>query len=280
MLEIYVLLALSINQKVGLSGLLSLAQAVFYGIGAYVTAIIMSKYGLSYWLALPIIIVASIFIALIFSFIAGKVRDLYFALATMAIQIIFFSVIYNWIPVTNGSYGISGISHPQFFGLDINTPLSFSILAGAWVIVIVLFYMWFLKSPLFRLIKASRDDQIALLNLGKNPNFYKAISLIISSVIAAIAGSLYATYVTYIDPSSFTLDESILILSIILIGGAGSLTGPILGAFIYILLPELLKLLDLPDSNSANLRVIIFSVLLIVIVRFKPSGILGNYKIQ
>lgn len=280
MLEIYILLALSANQKVGLSGLLSLAQAVFYGLGAYTAAITITKFGFSYWLALPVAILICVIAALHFSFVAGKVRELYFSLATLALQIIFFSVAYNWIPVTNGSYGISGITNPEFFGLKINTPASFALFGGIWVLLIVLFYVWFLKTPISRLIQATRDDQIAVLSLGKNPNYYKRISIMLSAVIAGIAGTLYATYTTYIDPSSFTLDESILILSIVLIGGAGRIIGPITGAVIYILLPELLKFLQMPDSIAANMRMILFGLLLVLIVRFKPKGLFGKYLIQ
>lgn len=280
MLEIYILLALSANQKVGLSGLLSLAQAVFYGFGAYSAAITITKFGFSYWLALPFAILVCIVVALLFSFVAGKVRDLYFSLATLALQIIFFSVAYNWIPVTNGAYGISGISNPEIFGLKINTPASFALFGGIWVLLVVLFYIWFVKTPISRLIQATRDDQIAVLSLGKNPNYYKRISIILSAVIAGIAGTLYATYTTYIDPSSFTLDESILILSIVLIGGAGKIIGPITGAVIYILLPEFLKFMQMPDSIAANMRMILFGLLLVLIVRFKPKGLFGKYLIQ
>lgn len=280
MLEIYILLALSANQKVGLSGLLSLAQAVFYGVGAYATAITITKFGFSYWLALPAAMLTCVIVALLFSFIAGKVRELYFSLATLALQIIFFSVAYNWIPVTNGSYGISGISNPEIFGLKINTPGSFAFFGGVWVLVVILFYGWFLKTPINRMIQATRDDQIAVLSLGKNPNYYKRISIILSAVIAGLAGTLYATYATYIDPTSFTLDESILILSIVLIGGAGRIIGPVTGAIIYILLPELLKFMQMPDGIAANMRIILFGLLLVLIVRFKPKGIFGKYLIQ
>jgi len=280
MLEIYILLALSANQKVGMSGLLSLAQAVFYGVGAYAAAIAITKFGFSYWLALPTVMLTCIIVALLFSFISGKVRELYFSLATLALQIIFFSVVYNWIPITNGSYGISGISNPEIFGIKINTPGSFALFGGVWVLVVILFYNWFLKTPISRLIQATRDDQIAVLSLGKNPNYYKRISIIFSAIVAGIAGTLYATYATYIDPSSFTLDESILILSIVLIGGAGRIIGPVTGAVIYILLPELLKFMQMPDGIAANMRMILFGLLLVLIVRFKPKGIFGKYLIQ
>ncbi len=280
MLEIYILLALSANQKIGLSGLLSLAQAVFYGIGAYTAAITITKYNFSYWMALPITVLTCIIAALIFSFIAGKVRELYFTLATLALQIIFFSVVYNWIKVTNGSYGISGISNPEIFGFKINSPDSYAVFGGIWVLVVILFYIWFLKTPISRMILATRDDQIAVLSLGKNPNYYIRFSIILSAIIAGIAGTLYASYTTYIDPSSFTMDESILILSILLIGGAGRILGPIIGAVIYVLLPEILKFMQMPDGIAANMRMILFGLLLIIIVRFKPKGIFGEYLIQ
>lgn len=280
MLEIYILLALSANQKVGLSGLLSLAQAVFYGIGAYATAITITKFGFSYWIALATALVTCVISALLFSFIAGRVRELSFSLATLALQIIFFSVVYNWDTVTNGPNGISGISNPEIFGLKINTPVSFALFGGVWVLSVVLFYNWFLKTPISRMIQATRDDQIAVLSLGKNPNYYKRISIILSAIVAGIAGSLYATKAEYIDPSSFTLDESILILSIVLIGGAGRIIGPVTGAIIYILLPVLLKFMQMPDDVAANMRMILFGLLLVLIVRFKPKGIFGKYVIQ
>ncbi len=280
MLEIYILLALSANQKVGLSGLLSLAQAVFYGMGAYTAAIAITKYGASFWVALPAALLACILTALVVSFIAGKVRDLYFSLATLALQIIFFSITYNWIPVTNGPYGISGITHPEIFGIKISSPCSFAIFGGFWVLLVILFYKWFLKTPFNRLIQATRDDQMAVLSLGKNPNYYKRISIVLSAVVAGIAGALYATYTTYIDPTSFTLDESILILSIILIGGAGRIIGPVTGAVIYILLPEILKAMQMPVGIAANMRMILFGLLLVLIVRFRPKGIFGKYLIQ
>ena len=130
------------------------------------------------------------------------------------------------------------------------------------------------------MIQATRDDQIAVLSLGKNPNYYKRVSIILSAIISGVAGSFYATYTTYIDPSSFTLDESILILSIVLIGGAGRIIGPITGAIIYILLPEVLKFLQMPDGIAANMRMILFGLLLVLIVRFKPKGIFGKFMIQ
>lgn len=275
LLQVYALLAISVNQKVGHSGLLSLGQAVFYGTGAYAIAIVSSNYGLNYWLGFLIAIICSIVMGLIFSFIAGKVIELYFSLATLAAQIIFFSVIYN-SALTNGSYGISGIESPNLFDFTIDSPMLYAIYAGFWLLLVIVFLGWFYKTPLHSLIQATRDDEIAILNLGKNPKYFKRVSVLISSVISCLAGTIYASYVSYIDPSSFTLDESILILSIVLIGGSGRLMGSIVGALIYILLPEVLKFIDIPADIAANMRMILFGMLLIIIVRYKPEGILGK----
>lgn len=278
LLQVYALLAISANQKVGHSGLLSLGQAVFYGTGAYTIAIVSTKYGLSYWIGFSIAITSSIVMGLFFGFIAGKVIELYFSLATLAAQIIFFSIIYN-SSLTNGSYGIAGIESPSVFGFSIDSPMLYTIYAGFWLLLTIVFLRWFYKTPMHSLIQATRDDEIAVLNFGKNPKYFKRVSVLISSVISGLAGTIYASYVSYIDPSSFTLDESILILSIVLIGGSGRLMGSIVGALIYILLPEILKFVHIPEDIAANMRMILFGLLLVIIVRYKPEGILGKKTI-
>lgn len=280
MLEIYILLAMSANQIVGLSGLLSLGQAVFYGLGAYATAIAITKLNLSFWTAIPIFILTNTVAAVISSYISAKVRGLYFGLGTLALQVIFFSLVYNGTSLTNGPYGISGISSPSFLGYVISTPASFALFGALWLVIVLAFYLWFLKTPISRLVQAARDDEIALLNFGSDPKYYKTISITVSSLIAGLAGSLYATYATFIDPSSFTLDESMIILSIVLIGGAGTLSGAIIGAVIYVLLPEFLKILQISDAFAANIRMILFGMILVLIVRFRPEGVIGKKLIR
>lgn len=280
MLEIYVLLALSAHQKVGLSGLFTLAHAVFYGLGAYTIALSISQWGIGYWPSLIVVMVVCALVGLLFSAIANRVRDLYFSIATLAIQIMFFAVVYNWVPLTNGPYGIAGIESPSIFGYRLSSPLDFALFGGVWVVIIVLAYRVLWPSPLFRMIRATRDDQLGMTSLGKDPAYYKRISILFSAVLAGLAGSLYATYTSYIDPSSFTLDESILILSLVLVGGIGRIIGPVSGAFIYVLLPELLKFLQLPDAVAANMRMILFGLLLILIVRYRPQGLLGKRLVR
>lgn len=279
LLEIYGLLAISANQMIGYSGLLSLGQAIFYGLGAYSTAILMTKYSFNYWETLPVVAAVNCLAALLTGFIANRVRDLYFSLAMLALQVVFFSFTNNSTAVTNGSFGISAIDSPHLFGTTITGPAGFAILGGLFLGLVLLLYRWFISSPVHLLIQATRDDQLAVLNFAKNPNYYKRISIIFSAVVAGIAGSLYATYFSYIDPGAFNLDTSILLFSIVLIGGLGSLRGALAGAAIYILLPEALRLANLPDSIAANLRMVLFGLLIIVIVLFKPKGIFGKLSI-
>ena len=127
---------------------------------------------------------------------------------------------------------------------------------------------------------AMRDDELAARGLGKNTRLAKVQVFAISSAFVAIAGSLYAAHVRYIDPSSATLDESILMLSMVVVGGIGNFRGPVVGAALLILLPELLRAVSLPDSVAANLRMLIYGLMLILMMRFRPQGIAGRYRVQ
>lgn len=128
------------------------------------------------------------------------------------------------------------------------------------------------------MLKAIREDELSAISIGKNVRRFKILAFAISSGMAAIAGSLYASYVTYIDPTSFNLDESIFILSVVLVGGSGNLKGPIVGTLLMILLPEGLRFLGIPDNIAPNVRQMIYAFILILLMRFRPQGIAGEYR--
>lgn len=280
-LQIYIILALSLNLKTGYSGLLSLCQAAYYGTGAYLTTVLMTQYHLNFFVALLFAIVINVLInATITTWLAGRLRNLYFTLATMALQIIFFGVVYNWQSVTQGPYGISAIPRPMIGSFELSTELSFSTLTLFFTSLTLLFFWLFPKTPLCRMLECTRDDEVWMTVLGKNPIKFKLFSISLSVVFATIAGALYATYIGYIDPTSFTMDESILILTIILVGGTGNIIGPVSGAALYVLLPELLRFLSLPDAIAANARMIIYALILIFIVKLRPSGLFGKFEIK
>lgn len=280
-LQIYIILALSLNLKTGFTGLLSLCQAAFYGSGAYLTTLLMVDFGLNFFVALIFAIVLNVLInATISTWLAGRLRNLYFTLATIALQIVFFGLVYNWQKITRGPFGIPGIPKPEFADFFFNTPLQFFLLTLVFTTITIFFFWKFAKTPLCRMLECTRDDEVWLTVLGKRPAYFKFVSISITVVFATIAGALYATYMSYIDPTSFTLDESILILTIILVGGTGNIIGPVSGAVIYVLLPEVLRFVNMPDSIAANSRMIIYALILILIVRFKPNGLFGKFEIR
>ena len=129
-------------------------------------------------------------------------------------------------------------------------------------------------------MKSIRDNELAVLAMGKDITKFKVVAFVIAGGIAAIAGTLFAVYVSYIDPTSFTLDESIFIVTIIVIGGTGNLKGPIAGAFLLLIIPELLRFLRIPDTVAPNIRQMLYGILLIIIIRFRSRGMLGEYEYE
>lgn len=278
MISIYIILTLSINIPVGYAGLLTLAQAAFYGIGAYIATLLMMNLGLSFFIALAVAIAFSALLSLLVSYPSIRLKGDYFILASFAFQIIVFAILYNWIDVTRGPYGIPGIPRPELFGLKFDSLYSFFALSSVSALMVFLITKRLCSSSFGLVLKAIRENELSAIALGKNVNKFKILSFAISSGIAAIAGALYASYVTYIDPTSFSLDESIFILSVVIVGGSGNLRGPIVGSLFMILLPEALRFLGIPSSVAANVRQIIYAMVLILLMRFRPQGLAGEYK--
>lgn len=279
--QIYIILALALNLKTGYSGLISLCHATYYGTGAYLTALLMVREGLDFFFALLLAVLINILLnASITAFLASRLSNLYFTLATIAIQFIFFGVMHNWQDFTGGPFGVPGIPRPELMGIQFDTPLTFFFLTSSFTLLTIVFFRWFNNTPFCILLKCCRDDEVWLTILGKNPAYYKFVSISLTISFATIAGALFASYMTYIDPSSFTLEESILLLTLILIGGTGNLIGPISGVVIYVLLPEVLRFMNFPDTIAANLRMMILALILISIVRLKPNGLFGKLKID
>jgi len=280
MINIYTALASSLNLAAGYAGLLSLCHAAFYGIGAYATTLLMMKVGLGFLPALAIAMPITAALSLIIGIPSLRLHGDYFVLATLGFQIIAFSILYNWVDLTRGPFGISGIPTPHVFGFEIDNVFLYFVFSGLLVIA-SLGAMWLLvSSPFGRLLRAVRDDEIAAAALGKNVPRVKTTAFALSAAFAAVPGALFAGYIRYIDPTSFTLAEAIFILSIVVIGGAGDFWGPIAGAVILVMLPEALRFLQIPDSVAANLRQIIYGLLLVVLMRVRPQGFLGKYRFE
>lgn len=277
LISLYSVLAGSLNLLVGYTGLLSLCHAAFYGIGAYVTALLMTRCDWPFLLALPTATVITGLLSLSVSIPALRLKGDFFVLATLGFQIITFSVLYNWTGLTGGPYGITSIPPPRLFGVEFGSVTLYCFLCILFAAICFLLLTKIAGSPFGRTLRAIREDEIATRALGKNVTFFKIMAFIIAAMFAAIAGGLFAGYMRFIDPTSFTMLESIFIISIVIIGGAGSPTGPILGAVFAIVLPEALRFLHFPDAISANLRQVMYGVLLMVLMRIRPQGIQGAY---
>jgi len=272
------MLAQSLNLSAGFTGLMSLAQAGFYGIGAYTSAILSVQFGLPFWLNLPIAMLLCFVISYMVSLIALRTVDDYFIICTLGIQVVIFSLMNNWMQVTNGPLGIPGIPAISILDYELSCKISFLILS-----IILMASVWYL---LFRLtnsgfgqsLKSISEDEIYTQSIGKNVKQLKVTSFTISAVIATIPGALYAHYITYIDPTSFTVNESIFILSIVIIGGMGNLKGSFYASVFMIVLPEILRFVGLPSSVAANLRQIIYGLILVLVMMNGKNGNLHFLK--
>ncbi|MCE1164618.1 MAG: branched-chain amino acid ABC transporter permease [Bacteroidetes bacterium] len=272
LIAIYVMLSQSLSLTAGYAGMISLAHAGFYGVGAYTTALLSVNYHIPFLLTLPAAMILCGITAVIVSTIALRTVDDYFIICTLGIQVVVFSLMNNWMGLTNGPLGIPGIPGINIFGLDFSNKILFLILSlvlCAWVYFILRFLV---NSSFGRILKALSEDEIYTQAVGKSVYSAKVIAFTISAMLAAIPGVLYAHYISYIDPTSFTIDESIFILSIVIIGGMRNLWGMALASAFLVLLPEALRFIGLPNSIAANLRQIIYGVILVGVIFGKGKG--------
>ena len=282
MLCIYVILVLSTNLTVGMANLLTMCQAAFYGIGAYIGTFFLMQFYLPFVVIALIVMALTGLTSIVISYASVKLKGDYFILATLGFQMIVYTILYNWISVTRGPYGIPGRRAIKLFGMwSINGIHSYFFLSLVLVMAVVWFFRHLQRSPYGRMLKAIRTDELSSQALGRNTIQLKSWAFFISAAFAGLAGTVYASYMSYIDPTSFTLDESIFIITALFIGGIGSsVWGSVVGAAVVVILPELLRFVGLPDSVAANLRQIIYGLVLIVLMFVKPQGLLGDATVK
>ena len=280
MLGLYGMLALAANLAIGFGGLLSLATAAFYGLGAYAYGILSAKAGLPFCIALPATVAGVALFGGLFALVTLRFRGETFTVATMAVQMILFGVFYNWTDVTGGPYGFPDIPRPMLLGIDFDSPVAFCILtlsAAAGMAVL----MRILGRTRFALALWSvRDDEPAAATLGIAPWRMLALALVLFAALSALPGALFAAYVSYVDPAGFAIGESVLVLAMLVVGGSGNVLGPLVGAALLVLLPEALRFAGMPSDVAGPMREIVFGILLIILMYFKPKGIAGDYAIR
>jgi branched-chain amino acid transport system permease protein len=278
LISIYTILALSLNLIVGFTGLLSMAHAAFYGIGAYATAILLTSHGFGFFSSVLVGIAVAGLLALLFGLVISKFKGDYLALGSFGFNIIMLGIFVNWRSLTNGAMGISGITRPEIFGFSFTNNSSFLILIIVVAILVYVFCQFLVKSSFGRVLQAIREDEKAIAIFGYKTHYYKLIIFVLSAMLAALAGSFFAGYISFINPSSFGLPESIFILSIVILGGMANNRGMICGAVLMVLLPEALRFVGMPTSIAAEMRQIIYGLILVIFALYRPQGIMGKFK--
>lgn len=277
---IYMVLAASLNIVVGYAGILSLAQAAFFGIGAYVAALLALRTNCPFLLNAALAAATCGILGAILGGFSLAVRDDYFVVATFAFQIICLAIFNNWISLTGGPMGLPGIPQPALFGWTVSFHWEFLLLSAALATLSLWLCQRLVLSPVGRALEGVREDEELTAALGKDVYRLKVMAFAVASALSGVAGVLYAHYISFIDPTSFTVMESVFIISIVIIGGAGSLWGPVVGAVVLVTLPELLRFVGMPSSVAANVRQILYGTALVACMMWRPQGLMGEFSFR
>ena len=275
LIEIYYILATALNLIAGYTGLLSIAQAAFYGVGAYIGALMALNIETPFLANLFCAAVLCALFGILLGLPSLRIHDDYFTVATLAFQIITFSILNNWVTLTGGPLGLPGIPEAKLLGWSLSPTSHFLLFTSILCGIVFWLVHRLVSSPFGRVLKAIREDEIFALSLGKNVAAYKVSIFVLGAGLAGMAGVLYAYYISFIDPFSFTVSESVLILAMVIIGGAGTLPGPIVGAALLVILPELLRFVGLPGAQAAYLRQILYGSLMVGFLIWRPQGLAG-----
>jgi branched-chain amino acid transport system permease protein len=277
---IYVILAESLNLVVGFAGIPAMGHAAFSCIGAYTSALLALNWGVSPFAGMLAGAVAGGVLGLVVAYPALRLKGDYLALATFGAGVIVYNVAKNWIGLTRGPMGLPNIPTFSMGHRVFDSAWSYLIL----VVIVASLVVWACRnvatSVFGREVTSVREDETAALALGKNTARLKLVVFVAGAFFAGIAGSLYAHYITFIDPSSFAVMESILILLMVIFGGMGSIAGSVVGAVLLVVIPELLRFVGLPSSVAAPLRQMLYGLLLVLLMLWRPQGILGKYRFR
>lgn len=270
----YVVLGLGLNIVVGLAGLLDLGYVAFYAVGAYTYALLHHNFGLGFWVALPI----GGLLAALFGIILGipvlRLRGDYLAIVTLGFGEIIRLILENWGSFSEGPSGVSNIARPGLFGVELSLTMAINYIYYImilFVIITVFFVNRLQDSRLGRAWIALREDEIACQSMGIDKMKTKLVAFSLGAFWAGIIGVVFAAKTTFINPASFTFLESAIILSIVVLGGMGSIIGVIIGALVLILMPEYLRALS-------EYRMLAFGAILVCMMIFRPQGIISTVR--
>ncbi len=268
---IYIIVCTGLSLIFGYAGQLSLTQAAFYGIGAYASAILTTRYGLSFWFGLA----AAAALPGVIAFVLGapilRLRHYYLAMATLAFSEIMAVFFIQEVDITGGPTGITHIPVPSVFGFSLNTSERYYYLVWVLCVLVVAFSHNLIHSKYGRALRAISENEIAAGAMGINVPAMKSLMFILSAIFAGIGGALYAHYVSFVSPDTFSVSLSILLVIMVAIGGVNSLWGAVLGAVFITVLPSLL-------GAYRQYAMLVYGVILVLALMFMPNGIAGLFE--
>ena len=290
---IWAILSVSLNLVVGFTGLLSVGHIGFFGIGAYAMAILTSDasyeqlrteaiptLGWPFFAALPVSIALAGLVAVVVGVAFNRFRDDIYVLVSFGFAIISFNVFLNWRGLTRGAFGIHEIARPDIGNWVFDGELEFLALVLVFLAVVVLVSWFIVTSSFGRVLTAIREDEQATEVFGYQVTHYKLAIWVISAMMAGLAGGLFGSWTTFVDPNSFILLESILLVSIVILGGLATIWGSLLGALTFVLLEEGMRFVPfLPVEFIGQARQVVLGILLVLLMLFRPQGLVGRYKL-
>ncbi len=268
---IYLILTQSFNLSFGFGSLLNLAHIATYSIGAYTTALLSTELSQNFWVCVPASMALSGLFALLIGAIAVKLSHDYFALGSLAFSAVVLALEINWKELTRGVLGIPGIPRPDIFGIDFYNNKNFLALSAILAVLSMIFFRFVFQSHFGRSLRAQAENPFAAQALARDVSKVRNASFIMSSVFAGLAGSLFAYYINYIDPSSFSLAEMVFILSIVIVGRPGSYWGAMFATAFLVLLPEPLRFIEMSSSILGPMRQMLYAMILFTVLYWKRA---------
>jgi len=281
-MSIYTIAALGQNLIVGYTGMLSLCQAAFMGIGAYSTAILMTAGQMNFWTALLISGVIAAICGILIGIPTLRLRGDYLAIATLGFGEIVKNIILNWDSMTNGPMGINGIPGPVLLGYTFSSmdKVPWFILIVVFTVITYFLIRTMIRSRVGRALEAIREDEIAASSMGINTAKYKVGIFTAGAFFGGIAGSFFAAFSQSVAPLTFDFMMSIMILCMVVLGGLGNNFATIVGTILIVLASELPRLLGISHIIPAQMNQILFGFILVFMMIYRPQGIIGRIKLN
>lgn len=272
---IYIMVVLAYAIPVGYTGMVHFGHVGLLAVGAYAAAILTTK-GVSFWIAIFLAAILTGAVGFLVAFPGRKIKGEYFVLITLGFLLVSNAVLLNWTSVTSGPFGISGIRRPAGFG----DPVSYLLLVLGFLALAAILVRRVVASPFGRALEAVRDDDLAAESLGKPTAKLRITGSVFSAVLVGIAGALLAHFIRFINPQVFWLDNAVFVLAALVVGGLASFRGAIAGTVLLFALLESVRFLPISAALVGPLRLILFSGMLLLVVLYRPKGLLGRAQLE